>query len=1199
MANIHLKPFLKLSAKISGLCLLGVCLLVALLPTLCSSPMVQGKMKPILSRAMGRQVSWSTLSAGWHDGLKLSGLKLGKGPAPLLSAGVGQVEVAPSVGRDATGRFGVGVAVRVRGIDAELAPGPPSPPQPPSTKDPLTRLVETLQSIQTFDLPLPVDVRLTVDVEQVAVRYRTAEPERQVGLKEFSLHLAMPSLSTKPVTATVAGMVSVNGRSRGTVECSAMIRNLVSAARRVNLSVAEFAVTTMLPGATISLTGGLRRSEGVVTHGSFNLPALQAVLSPFLSPHSPKVGGDLGITLRAKMDDQQNVQASVQCDGTALSVTDQWPQSEPVGPFNVSLQQRVTTSQRGERVDFPDGRLQLPGLLDMFWHASVDHPTASGRSLEVTVGPVKLDVGGVYALLEPLLPPSLPVTDIAGELSLSSLQLRLAGTENRGNLVIRELAVALPRLQLHTDTGSLDADDLFVSIDSGTFPLRAALPVRGDAVLRWGVRQALRSGKEPLTLKGAGGEMTLGATDLDLKSSSPRHVAATVALSQKFDLESGSFGTLGAVQKFHEQLRLAVRANAQGDLSADLPECELTAASLLVNTPGKKMVPVPFSVSFNAAGFNLSAAKGAQPTVQRVTADIGAGDAVRLTGEGSRPLQTPGAITAHGAVQVDLKRLFPVIAPFVPVGLGGEGRVTAEWNLAAPVTETVPASGNNPLQKVRDILAKFDSVTWGVTLDSVSASIPTSKGVVRVSGVQTASPLRFASSRTGERITIDGKVLFDGLSGLVGSGGEMAPQHGMVRMGGELRGWKELYLNEEVRMEPFVVQQEGELNVSRIDSLFDEKEPFTPATLARRLDAILFATFDGKFSSALKPLLPGLDLAGHAAGNLRVDLNGGRDVGFGCAVKTDDFGVRLANGTAVEGIHADVVINRVYGLARVAEKENWLPLSASLVRPSPASLAPVGAADIIGRIKNDLHGDVSGSRSFTVRRVLTKVSGVPLELTSLEGDLLFTREKTGLGFFQADLLGGTVLAHGVVDLVPEIPTVSASSSFSHLDISRMQVKQQGKKTNNEDAEISGEVGLTAPLTPEQRDLFEQLRLAVTIRKIGANTLEQALYALDPNERNEQMVAQRKLLRIGSLKGLRAVAVDGAFSIEGEALVKGAPVDLPKVDRLRISELPLRQDLAAQRGSIMSLRSILDLVRADTLVFGQHGEVTLKRRGYAQ
>jgi hypothetical protein len=268
-----------------------------------------------------------------------------------------------------------------------------------------------------------------------------------------------------------------------------------------------------------------------------------------------------------------------------------------------------------------------------------------------------------------------------------------------------------------------------------------------------------------------------------------------------------------------------------------------------------------------------------------------------------------------------------------------------------------------------------------------------------------------------------------------------------------------------------------------------------------------------------------------------------------------------------------------------------------LVHPVPATTANPGAAGIIGRIHDDLRGDVRGTRSFSIRRLTTRAAGVPLVITALEGDLLFNQENIGLSFFQADLLGGTILARALFDLKPAVPVIAAASSFSNLDITYLLPKDAKNRQTDQDAEITGEMNLTAPLTPEQRELFEQLRLALNIRKIGSNTLERALFSLDPYERNEQLVAQRKMLRLGRLKGLRATAVDGAFSMEGEAVIKGVAVQLPNVDRVRISELPQRQELVKNREKIMALRGFLDLVRADTLVVGPKGELSLKRRTY--
>ena len=122
-------------------------------------------------------------------------------------------------------------------------------------------------------------------------------------------------------------------------------------------------------------------------------------------------------------------------------------------------------------------------------------------------------------------------------------------------------------------------------------------------------------------------------------------------------------------------------------------------------------------------------------------------------------------------------------------------------------------------------------------------------------------------------------------------------------------------------------------------------------------------------------------------------------------------------------------------------------------------------------------------------------------------------------------------------------------------------------------------------------------MTLNLRKIGANTLERALFGLDPNERNEQIVALRKQLRYGTLQALRANTRDGAFGLEGEVKVKGVNIALPKVERVRLSELPIRKQMAKALTGIASLRKVLDLARADTIIVGPTGKIELVRRGH--
>jgi hypothetical protein len=290
-------------------------------------------------------------------------------------------------------------------------------------------------------------------------------------------------------------------------------------------------------------------------------------------------------------------------------------------------------------------------------------------------------------------------------------------------------------------------------------------------------------------------------------------------------------------------------------------------------------------------------------------------------------------------------------------------------------------------------------------------------------------------------------------------------------------------------------------------------------------------------------------------------------------------------------------VDRSYALAKGGAVA-WKPLSASLVRPDPLPVTGGGAAVIDDRVREDLRGGESGSRKFTVRRLVTRSGETSLELTSLEGDLLLGREEMGLGFFQTEVLGGTVRLRSMIDLKPEVPVVSGTCSFSNLETALLFPPAVRKRTAGtaRETEITGEIMFDAPLQTGQRELLEGIRMTLNLRRIGANTLERALFALDPDERNERIVAQRKQLRYGSLEFLRARTLDGAFSLDGEVKVKGVAVELPNVERVRLSELPIRQQMARTLSGIARLRKLLDLARADTLVVDEKGKISLARRG---
>ncbi|MDD2853192.1 MAG: hypothetical protein PHY09_15010 [Desulfuromonadaceae bacterium] len=1192
--GLHIKHILKISVVIVAGIMATVLLCLAFLPTLVSTSFVQTRIQKALAASMKRQVEWSNLAMTWSDGLVLSGLKLGDGPAPLLTADIRRLVIIPGISRGTDGHLGVDFVVRIHTVLAQLAPGPPKTPPPPPTKDPLTVLAETIEKMQGLDFPLPLDLRVQVEIAPVQITYRVPAPGKQLQLQDFSCRLAMPSLAAKPVAVEMNGRVVVDGRDMGIVTLTATVSDLVTKARRIHIASALFAVDASAPGTTLSVSGGLSHADGFAARWQLDLPQLLAMAHPFVPATVPILAGTFDLNLKAKADAQRDLHATVTLDGSGLVARGGSLKTKQIGPLDVKLQQQIATSHAEQKVVFPGGSISVPGLIDAEWSASVNRPTAPDRSIEARLGPLRLDLARARAVAAPFLPPDTPVKELTGEIFLRSASLRLNGPENSGELAASGFGISLPYVRIALQKGMLTADTVDLLLENVTCPLTAKQPNSVTAKLRWSIGSAVLSGAEPLILSGARGAIGAVVSNLNLKSSSPRTVAATMALSQSCDLDRVASGTQFVLEHVQEQLSLQAQATERGTVEAKRADFSLTAASLKGSRSGKRFGPLPFSASLTAEDTVLAAEKGARPTVRHAAARVSAGDFFHLTADAA--LSSVASTT--GSMRLDLQRALPAVARFVPSGLTAGGVVSATWNLAAPLTGMTPADDTHLLRRARSSLERLDKLDIAIKLDDVSATVPSAQGAFRISGLRTAPDLRIVVAKKGESARCAGNVLFSGLSGLTGPAEKFPPQHGSLALSGDLADWSRLRLHEELRIDPLALSHEAELNVSRLDALLNEEQPFNRGTLLKRLDATLFASLDATFSPELKPLLPGINTSGRAAASLRADLTAGRELALRCALNTSDFSAQMANGTTIEGMRSDISFNRIYVFDR-SQADSWTPLSRSLVRPEAVSIVNTGAKELVERVHDDLRGDVTGSRSFSIRRVVTMVSGSPLELTALEGDLLLTREKTGINFFQADLLGGTVLASSLFDLKQDVPVFSSAGSFSNLDITYLLPPEARSRQADQDAEITGELAITAPLTVEQRTLLEQLHLTLNVRKIGANTIERALFALDPYERNEQVVAQRKILKLGRLKGLRATARDGAFSMEGEAQIKGVAVDLPKVERLRISELPHRQELEKNSTKIAALRGILDLMRADTLVIGSKGELSLQRRMYEQ
>ncbi|HEY6837536.1 MAG TPA: hypothetical protein VI389_02205, partial [Geobacteraceae bacterium] len=517
--TIRVKRVLLIAAVLFCAGVAFVLAFVAFLPTIISSQLVQERLKKSLSASMKRPVAWSHLAMTWSDGLALSGLRLGDGPAPLLKASVADLTFVPSLETASDGRRRVALALRVRDVQADLAPGPPK--KKPPKKDPLTALAEAVQQVEKLDWPLPVDVKVTADVAPVRITYRDPASSHRLALEDFAWHLAMPSLATLPIETKVSGRVTSDDRGLPPLTVSARVERLVTVKRRIHPASARLTFDAILPGATVTARGGLGELDGFAVKGRFDLPELMAMAKPFLPPTLPAARGTVDLGLQAKIDAARDLRALLTVDGTRLALSGGRVKKGSIGPIGLRLRQEIATDRVRQRVDFANGSLTVPGLLEAAWNARVDNPTLPGRTVAATLGPVRVDLARAVDVARAVLPPNFPVKDVAGELTIRRLQAHLRGPDNRGDVAVEGAGVKVPRLRLALAKGELAGEGVEFVVEKAALPLAAMKPTRLDAALSYGVGRLALAGAQPVTVEALRGNLSVAVSDLNLKSPSP------------------------------------------------------------------------------------------------------------------------------------------------------------------------------------------------------------------------------------------------------------------------------------------------------------------------------------------------------------------------------------------------------------------------------------------------------------------------------------------------------------------------------------------------------------------------------------------------------------------------------------------------------------------------------------------------------
>jgi hypothetical protein len=1191
----------------AALLLLSVTILAV--PLVVSSDWARTNVEQGLASATDKPASLRLLSFSWSDGLRVEGLRVGRGGlddesflCTLERLHVG-IDILPTLRRDL--RLNVqltGLRLRKRLAPPDKPPAAPlAIPLPTRLKDGLAALRQGLKATPrsgdahvSMDL-LDIAVRLILPASGNALDQRQADPshvvEHQVDLRDVVLRLNVPGLASGPASLDAGLKVVLDGRELTPLKLQAKVEDLVDAAGLLAPAQARLTAEAEAPGLHLTSLGSV--AKGFKTDLRLDLRQLTTLLKPFAGTSLPESSGSVALGLTLAQPDPDHLDLGLVAFADSLRAAGGPLGAKAVGPLNLNMLQEA-------RFDLKAGTVRLPGKLRLLnkstadWQGEITGLNQGLTRISLNIRPLQLQLNELLAVTRGLLPPGLGIR--SGTVDAEDIGFQATLPEKPGPDATRpHLEASVKGLIIKAEGITRASGPERLSLAKASLRLdsaQATLPGSGQgqldatAVLEFdGLRL---QGKSPLTVKRA--TLSRLAVKIDALAQDPLALfglTGVVSVDMATEVQGLDVPGKSLAPVLTQTLSLRAELPSSKTALVRLDSLAMDIAHLRLLQPGKGPVEAPLSLRLTAADIRLGGTPTAITNASDFKLALDIGTAMHCAATGSLD---GSAMRSNGSLSLDLQKLLILAAPLLPPKAKGAGGMNLEWKLAADLPQKqAPAPKPEKLSQKLARLGFLKELEAVLKLSEVSLDWPLAKAkgeqaeTLRLRGLTTPKPLRMTSTAGLRESSLSGSLAFGPLGELPGTGRLTKPLRGLLTLNAAQQDLRSVQVTEVLHLDGLELDQSLRLTLDRLDQVLDHDQDRL-AALLEHVDGTVGVDITIGLKTGLQAL-PGKSSQG-VSGKGRLEagfdarLSGGRSLALSARLLSPGLDLRLGPELAISGLTSSLRLDKRYALSpglRCAASANDVqpPLSEQVFDLFPAASGSSGGNDFARTV---LHEFQSRGGNLGFSQLKLKSGALPLSLH----DVLLRLDTSGplpaLRSYRAGLLGGNIQGSTVIKGGRGSYSLEADLAFTGIDPTRLFPDKASKDLGSQ-AETSGRVSLSVPLTPDPEALLQRMSMRADITKIGPRTLERMLYALDPDEQNETIVQQRRLMDVGYPRFVRLGLAYGNLSLSGEVEVKGFRLDLPRIDRLPVGNLPLRKQLTKALAPVQALSTILDAVSA--------------------
>lgn len=979
----------------------------------------------------------------------------------------------------------------------------------------------------------------------------------------------------------------------------------------------------------INWKGTVNRLKGPGPVGDLTIDSLfldLKELHPFIKGFEPPgvslpdLAGSVEMYAEISGNPLESIAFVTRVTGTDLVASGRVLNDAQLGPFHFSAVNEGTVNLEKEALEIREWAMQARDYGSLSLHGTVSRVKSSSPVSNLIIGPLSLNLSKTYSLVKRFMPSGLAffptgleggkmfeagaTPGVSSSLHIKKIGIRGAIPLGPTRMELEGLSLTLPRFRLNTAGGLFTWEDLDLKVQRGAVLLESLFPVRAEVSAGLRIRNVHLKASEEIRLEQIDlPSFDLLATDMALSPDAIFGISGKISMDESAVIKRIRGPKKVRVPELRQSLKVQLLLDPDPLATVDIKRFEVAAPSLSIEDAFKERIETGLDFQSGVTGLKLRGLSPLQADVEKLRADLDleglfrAGFDARALDLGSERLET------RGDLFVNVRNLVTLLpSGTMPPG-SVDGTIAMHYDfkgrLPRKAEMSLLAKGEGPLiERLRKIefLEKLEIKTL---LNNLGGDLDLGHNAsLKVSRIGSSSPLILSLKNGVKEGSLKGEVLFGRVVELPLLGRLDQPMRITLSFSGAHEDFRSLRLSDRMHVEPLNLNQSVEISLHKIDKLLADGLGSPLEVLLQKVEGSAHGKIWADFKDDLSVYIEGLNLKGYLEAGAEILLTGGRDVLINSWLESPGLDVGIGEKLQITRLRSHIKLEKRYHTTPLAETDSVkkpapTPLSLEVLNPQ-VDAQPAGEAGNIAlrRLMDDLWGRLSPQRSLSMDSAIINVGPVPLEISNQEIAFRFLEDLPHIDYFQMDLLGGTSV--GSLSLVKKEKgfVLEVNCSLSGLNANRL-LPDIMSDVPDEEADISGGFSLKLPLSPDPRQVLNDLSLNAELTRIGAGALERFLYAMDPSESNEIIVRQRNLLRKGTPRWIKVKIGNGNLSMSGEVEAKGVKLDLPRIERFNVATLPVHQGMESGLSRLGDIIDLLKKISADKITIDPEGKIRLE------